>query len=176
LGWLLFNELAGGFVFRRINFIKFVELGVYRVSIEEGGVVFHISQQHVSKELHRVLRVVPSSEHIEVSERRTSILDACVWFGDVERPDELPIVYELHLLVVALEKTREVSCVVVHAPVGKGIVSDADASCCLELSHLGLVNIEVQIVNYEVDGDATFGGISQFLHGDLRYHFVIHIV
>ena len=64
----------------------------------------------------------------------------------------------------------------VPMPSCERIITNANASSCMELVDTVLVYVEVEVVNYQINFNASFGCIDKFLHGNACDCFVVHII
>ena len=78
--------------------------------------------------------------------------------------------------MISLEKLRDSAAEEVHSPVGKRVIANAYAAGCLELRHELLVWIVVQVVDDEVDLDASVCSVGHLLECDAGHCLVVHII
>ncbi len=64
----------------------------------------------------------------------------------------------------------------VAVPSCEGVIPNANTPCCVEFVDTVLVNIEVEVVDYQINFNASFRCVDKFLHGDTCNCFVVHIV
>lgn len=144
---LLFQEtgvhvLALSFLVR-VELIKFFELRLDYICIKLVPMPLDIAQEYISDEVPSVRRGVTLYVCVQVTEFTDAIPHTCVLVSNVERADELTVVDDLYLVVVAVEELIDLPSEEVEREVRCGVVAHTDSACFLESSDLLFICIEV---------------------------------